>query len=78
VLRWFESPASCALPGGINPPATTCDQNTERRHEFSSAHPSGAYFLYADGHVSYFSDTTDTDVLKGLLTRDGGENVSSP
>ncbi len=40
-----------------------------------SRHPSGAFFSFADVHVTFFSETVDLNVLKALTTRDGGETL---
>jgi prepilin-type N-terminal cleavage/methylation domain-containing protein len=43
-----------------------------------SLHPGGAHLLFADNSVHFFSETTDSVVLEGLSTMDGGEVVSIP
>ena len=40
-----------------------------------SRHPTGAFFSFADVHVSFFSELVDLSVLKALTTRDGGETL---
>ncbi len=40
-------------------------------------HPEGAEFGFADGSVRFVKETIRLDVLKALLTRNGGEVVSS-
>jgi len=47
-------------------------------HGFHSRHPGGAQFAYADGHVSFLSETIDRDLYRGLSTRDMGETVTPP
>ncbi len=37
-----------------------------------SAHPGGALFLFADGHVSYLADATELQTLHDLANRDDG------
>ena len=54
----------------LNAPGTGADN-------FYSAHPAGAFFLFADGSVRFVHDTTRLDVLRALCTRDGSEIVSS-
>ena len=44
---------------------------------FSSWHPGGAFFLLADGHVSFLSNNMDYNTYRSLSTRDGFEVVSS-
>ena len=41
-----------------------------------SAHPGGANFLFADGHVAFLPESIDQNVLIALTTRAGGEPVS--
>jgi prepilin-type N-terminal cleavage/methylation domain-containing protein/prepilin-type processing-associated H-X9-DG protein len=45
---------------------------------FRSQHAGGAYFVFADGHVSFLSDLIDKDTYRGLSTRAGGEVVLTP
>jgi prepilin-type N-terminal cleavage/methylation domain-containing protein/prepilin-type processing-associated H-X9-DG protein len=45
--------------------------------DFYSAHPGGAFFLFADGSVRFLHDTIRLDILRALCTRDGGEIVSA-
>jgi prepilin-type N-terminal cleavage/methylation domain-containing protein/prepilin-type processing-associated H-X9-DG protein len=42
---------------------------------FSSAHPGGAHFLFADGHVGFLLESLDHRVYMALSTRAGGEAV---
>jgi prepilin-type processing-associated H-X9-DG protein/prepilin-type N-terminal cleavage/methylation domain-containing protein len=42
---------------------------------FSSQHPQGANFLFADGHVQFLRTSMDHQVYKALSTRAGGEPV---
>ena len=44
-------------------------------HSFISRHPGGVQFVYADGHVSFLSESIDRTVYWGLGTRDGGEVI---
>jgi len=46
--------------------------------DFSSLHPGGVHFLYADGHVTRINNQIDLPTYKALCTRDGGEAVSPP
>ncbi len=41
----------------------------------SSFHTGGAHILMADGTVRYISNNVDPNVVKALITRNGGENV---
>jgi len=40
---------------------------------FSSYHPNGCNFVWADGSVRFVQETIDMEILKSLSTRDGGE-----
>ena len=42
---------------------------------FGSQHPGGAQFVFADGHVTFLSETIDMDAYQALSTREGGETV---
>jgi prepilin-type processing-associated H-X9-DG protein/prepilin-type N-terminal cleavage/methylation domain-containing protein len=44
-------------------------------NEFSSRHPGGANFVFADGHVAFIPATIDRPVYKALATRAGGEPI---
>lgn len=55
---------------GINPPDT--------KLSISSAHPGGSNFLFCDGSVHFLPDDVPLETLRGLLTRDGGEDVELP
>ncbi|MCA9188935.1 MAG: DUF1559 domain-containing protein, partial [Planctomycetales bacterium] len=43
---------------------------------FGSEHPSGAQFVYADGHVEFLQDAIDMTLYQDLSTYRGGELVS--
>jgi len=45
---------------------------------FGSDHVHGANFCYADSSVQFVHENTDTTVLMGLATRNGGEVVNRP
>lgn len=45
---------------------------------FGSRHPGGAQFAYADGHVTFVSNTVNLTVYRVLSTRDRGETVELP
>jgi len=40
-------------------------------------HPGGTSFGFADGSVRFLKETIELKILKALLTRNGGEVVSS-
>ncbi len=48
--------------------------NVDRRRGISSNHPGGAYCEFLYGH-GFLPDGTSPEVLKALLTKDGGEPV---
>jgi prepilin-type processing-associated H-X9-DG protein len=45
---------------------------------YSSYHPGGASFAFADGSVDFLAETIDMTVFGGLSTTQGGEAVSKP
>ncbi|QDU91101.1 hypothetical protein Pla175_45190 [Pirellulimonas nuda] len=44
---------------------------------FSSRHPGGAQFSFADGHIEYLSADTDPKVLRQLANRGDGEMIEN-
>jgi len=44
---------------------------------FGSRHPGGAQFAYADGHVTFISNTINLTVYRALSTREGAEAISN-
>jgi prepilin-type processing-associated H-X9-DG protein len=52
------------------------DGNVDLKAIFG-AHPGGTNFSYADGSVHFLRDSIDPKVINKLLTKDGGEVVSS-
>ncbi len=42
---------------------------------FRSRHANGAYFAFADGHVSFILETINTTTYRALSTRKGGEAI---
>jgi prepilin-type processing-associated H-X9-DG protein len=45
-------------------------------NQFYSLHGAGAYFAFADGHVSFLRREIDYQLYKALTTRAGGEAIS--
>ena len=43
------------------------------KSNIASAHPSGANFLYADGHVAFLPQDTAQEILDAVTTRAGGD-----
>jgi prepilin-type N-terminal cleavage/methylation domain-containing protein/prepilin-type processing-associated H-X9-DG protein len=62
-----------SVEGGVG---NTVVMNRRNDNEPYSFHPAGGNFLFADGHVSFLSESTDYRTLLGLLTRAGGEVLS--
>ncbi|HZZ78096.1 MAG TPA: H-X9-DG-CTERM domain-containing protein, partial [Gemmataceae bacterium] len=66
--------------GYSNSGSTGTNDNTGINIPYSSKHPGGANFLFADGTVRLLSNSTTvgatTSVLNALSTRSGGESVS--
>ena len=67
-------------PGGRDVNLDPFDGDGGNRHVellqevgFSSFHPGGCNFAYADGHVEFLDEDTDQLVLEALATRAGGE-----
>ncbi len=44
---------------------------------FSSQHPGGANFVYADGHVGFLSQNLSMTTFQGLASCEGGETVDA-
>jgi prepilin-type N-terminal cleavage/methylation domain-containing protein len=45
--------------------------------DFFSAHSAGAYFLMGDGAVRFIKQSINTEVYRGLSSRNGGELISA-
>ena len=61
---------------GLNYRPSDVDERFNRvRGRILSHHPGGVQFAFADGHVSFISETIDQDTLTALFTRDGGLGV---
>ena len=54
-----------------------CLINCTSNNEIYSFHPGGANMLFADGSVHFFKETMDPRVVVYMITRSGGEIVSS-
>jgi prepilin-type processing-associated H-X9-DG protein len=76
VGRFRLEPGSSMTLGhageGKTPGDPTCDFNM-----FYSLHDKGAYFVFADGHVSFLRVSMRPSVFAALATREGGESISS-
>ena len=51
--------------------------NAGNNDEIASFHPGGANLLFADGHVAFIKDSVSVVTLRGLVTPQGGEVISS-
>jgi prepilin-type processing-associated H-X9-DG protein len=51
--------------------------NAGNNDEIASFHPGGANLLFADGHVAFLKDSVGVVTLRGLITPNGGEVISS-
>ncbi|MBX3432055.1 MAG: DUF1559 domain-containing protein [Pirellulales bacterium] len=72
--------ATCGLPLNFFITGVT-DQDIKVRYwyktrGFKSLHPGGSQFVMADGSVHFVQESIDTQVYRGLSTRDRGEVVS--
>lgn len=68
VSRWWRCASPCAIPG-FNPWKSGCSNRCEQRFQFSSQHPTGAHFAFADSHVEFLTNGIDADLFKAMLTR---------
>ena len=67
-----EALGSTAVP--IN--AFSLDLDIERKEiSFSSRHPSGAQFIFMDGHLEFLSESIDAQIFSAMGTRNGGEII---
>ena len=55
----------------------TCLINCTTNNEIYSFHPGGANMLFADGSVHFFKETMDPRIVVAMISRAGGEIVSS-
>jgi prepilin-type processing-associated H-X9-DG protein len=63
--RMTEVPLN--TPKGVQA-ATAGDNAGNFNGAFASNHPSGAQFLYGDGHVEFITDSIDLDTYQNLST----------
>ncbi|MEZ6097573.1 MAG: DUF1559 domain-containing protein [Pirellulaceae bacterium] len=68
-VRTTKHPLNSSLLPGMG-------ENEENDAPFGSEHPSGAQFVYADGHVEFLQDAIDMTLYQDLSTYRGGELVS--
>ena len=62
-------------PWGGPPSCKWIDMNCGPNDELFSFHVGGAHILMGDGRVQFLGDSVDYRVLRGLVTRQGGEVV---
>ena len=70
---WANPDGNCPVSANENPPFL----GPQSPLSFGSYHPGGANFLFCDGSVKFFKDSTSLNVLGALSTRAGGEIVSA-
>lgn len=84
--RWAEPDGASGVSRGINNNKTpkggpiTCPWNVHDcgpNNESFSFHPGGCNFLFLDGGVRFLRETTNTIIVRSLVTRAGGEVISS-
>jgi prepilin-type N-terminal cleavage/methylation domain-containing protein/prepilin-type processing-associated H-X9-DG protein len=75
-----------AVPTSLNYPGTTkqdtigfgtCPMNCTNKEEIYAFHTGGANVLFADGHVSFISQSINISALCALATSNGGEVIPS-
>mgnify|MGYP001226546352 CR=1 FL=1 len=74
---WMDPYSLGTTVYGINGPGRDLDTYGYYHQGWSSAHPGGATFAFADGSVHFLSDMIDLKTLAYLGTRSGGEPVTS-
>jgi prepilin-type processing-associated H-X9-DG protein len=73
-------PTSLNYPGASAQDTTgfgTCPMNCTNKEEIYSFHTAGANILFADGHVSFVSQSINISALCALATSAGGEVIPS-
>jgi hypothetical protein len=71
-----DSDIHWAEPRDLNFSTMAMTINPAKGPGIASKHPGGAPVVFADKRVTFIREDTTPDVLKALLTRDGGETVS--
>lgn len=76
-LGWASGTRSTLRNGGtpINKPPVPTPQNPDPVGGFSSYHPGGANFGFADGSVKFLKSTTDAVTMQRLFNRADGEII---
>ncbi len=77
----WANPGTSIAVSGFNPATGTspgsCAVNCTNSNEVYSFHPGGANTLFADGSVHFLKAGVTIDTLVALITRNGGETVST-
>jgi prepilin-type N-terminal cleavage/methylation domain-containing protein/prepilin-type processing-associated H-X9-DG protein len=77
-IRGYDSSVAAPLPLGVaEPPAGCSSINVSNVNGLYSFHPGGVNVLLGDGSVRYLRDSTSPGVLAAMITRNGGEALSS-
>jgi prepilin-type processing-associated H-X9-DG protein len=67
--------APARVVGAAEVPPNSEEDTAHAVHDFSSFHPSGTNFLFADGSVIMVRETIDREIYWALSTRAMGDNV---
>ena len=63
------------INGGTTEPQGDYDQAVERNRGFSSQHPGGIHFVFADGSVKWISEHIDETTYENLANRNDGQVI---
>jgi hypothetical protein len=80
-LYYITSSKSAATDNPINtknPHRFTSSDPLSNLGAFGSDHPTGTQFSLMDGSIRFIAQTVNTDIIKELVTIDGGEIVKLP
>jgi prepilin-type N-terminal cleavage/methylation domain-containing protein/prepilin-type processing-associated H-X9-DG protein len=89
--RWAEPDGGYGVSGTPNNPGRPDNEGTNwptgtfvaqgnnayRNDEIASFHPGGANLLFGDGHVAFIKNSVSPVTMRGLVTPNGGEVLSS-
>lgn len=76
VVTFTDSAATDSLAHQHANAFTQVNDSSTPARTFSSLHPGGASFAFADGHVRLISDQIDVNTYSGLGSPDGNEAIS--
>lgn len=74
-VSFSDEMSDVSLPHQVANEFTQINDATAGARTFSSLHPGGAIFAFADGHVRLISQSIDVDTYIGMGTGDGNELV---